>query len=510
MDDKHNKLDDFLRDQFNDSSEDHTWNVPDDRVFENAMQTIAAGKKKKRRGWIILPLLFLAVLIGREYIHNGQVENLEDKITALEESLSTQALTEAANQAASALEENNTISSENNTISSGKNTNDVSSASTPLADAEKSVANSMPSDPESIQKATTSTKRSVTTPPTEFSNNTIDRVEKQQQALAVASDIGTVDEDDLVENEEATLTNRSANESTNWLSPFIDPLSIKGLSIATPQIDIALSSPSIPEAAPTKSVMPLRYGILLGGNQSWLTMKNIPESVNTKLYEYDNHQPGGGVYAFVEKPLSSKLSIQTGLGYQYYQNQSVLEDQFLFESSNVVQMPDGEVYQTDIDVTNPLGDYNTMLEFRVNDQMEDNDVINEYTAMKQKLHTLNLDLIVGYKVLNVGKFDLSVGAGVSVGYLVGLKNDFKMSCFYNGMKQSSQQLSPDQLDDTQKWYGQALGNISIGYQLSDRFSVMLQSQYRTNFTSLRRGTEANGSQTYLHAFSLSAGVGYTF
>ena len=49
MEEKFKKLDDFLRKQLNDASEDRNWNVPDDAIFEKAMRTVAEQKKKKRR-----------------------------------------------------------------------------------------------------------------------------------------------------------------------------------------------------------------------------------------------------------------------------------------------------------------------------------------------------------------------------------------------------------------------------------------------------------------------------
>jgi hypothetical protein len=240
-------------------------------------------------------------------------------------------------------------------------------------------------------------------------------------------------------------------------------------------------------------------------------MKNIPENPGANLYAYDNDQPGAGVYAFIEKPLSKRFSIQAGLGYQYYQNQSILENQFLFDEDNVTMTSGGEeIYQTPLNVINPLGDYSTMIGFRVSDEMQQNDIISEYTSMKQNLHIVHLDLGLGYQVISIDRFDISIGAGLGLGYLAGLKNDFSISCYHNGELQNSQTESPKNLSDSQKWYGQAIGKINVMYHLNSNTGLMLESQYRSGITSLRRGTEVNGSQTYIHALGLSVGLSHSF
>src|SRR6188474_2428009 len=88
MEDRFKKLDNFLREQLNGASEDHTWNVPDDAVFEKAMRTLGEQKKKNRRGWILIPVFIGVGLIASEYFHHQQIESLQDKITILEDKVS--------------------------------------------------------------------------------------------------------------------------------------------------------------------------------------------------------------------------------------------------------------------------------------------------------------------------------------------------------------------------------------------------------------------------------------
>ena len=85
-----------------------------------------------------------------------------------------------------------------------------------------------------------------------------------------------------------------------------------------------------------------------------------------------------------------------------------------------------------------------------------------------------------------------------------------MSCYHEGKLQSSQILTPKKLTHSQRWYSHAIGKFDIGYQINDRTTLNLVALYRGGLTSLRRGTETNGSQTYVHALGLSAGFTQQF
>ncbi len=523
MDDKHNNLDDFLRDQLNDGSENPSWNVPGDHVFENAINALPEKKKNNRRGWIILPLLFLVVFIGREYMHLHQVNKLETKITSLEESASSQSssnliesdladnknsslLTIESEQgvtALSALDQSNTNSSAINIENSLTRTS--SSTSNNSVDIKQKLVLADPINNKGIALSSPHIRVGNNLPtinlnPTKSSN---------QSSFSLTSN---------VENQTNAILDSEENSNTTmgdafklWITPQLYALPISGIKLNFDSHEILVSTaPNINKTRANKFT-PMRYGVLIGGNQSWLTMKNIPANPNMKLYDYDNNQSGSGAYAFIEKPLSNKLSIQAGMGYQQYRNQSVLEDQFLFDNNSVTVMPDGtSMYQTSIDVINPLGDYSTMLSFRISDQMEENDIIKEYTSMKQKLNTVHFDLSLGYKILSLDRFDFSLGAGLGVGYLGGLKNEYSISGYHNAVLQSTTTENPNRLSDSQKWYGQAIGKINITYHLTDHLGLLLESQYRGGINRMRRGTEDNGSQTYIHAFTFSAGLSHSF
>ena len=258
-------------------------------------------------------------------------------------------------------------------------------------------------------------------------------------------------------------------------------------------------------------IPPMRYGILISENQSWYTMKKIPVTQDARLYAYDNSQPGVGIYGFITKPISSKFSLQTGVGYHIYQNKSIQENRLFFDVQKVIQMPDGQsIYQTDFNLMNPLGDYSTLLNFRVSDQMHQNDLIEENTTIKQILHALSLDLCLNYKMISGKHFDISLGTGISLGYRSGLKNEFNVSFYHNDILQKKQTELPDHLNNVRRWFGQALGKLSIEYHPSDRFGILLESQYNAGITSLHNGRATNISQTYLHSFMISTGVTHDF
>src|SRR5678816_468218 len=116
-------------------------------------------------------------------------------------------------------------------------------------------------------------------------------------------------------------------------------------------------------------------------------------------------------------------------------------------------MPNGQsMYQEDYDVMNPIGGYNMLLEFRVSEQMHQDDTIVEYSENEQTIHSVMLDLGVRYDLLTLPHVKVSLGTGFGLGYIAGLKNAFNVSTYYNGILQKSQMETPDELNDVNRWY----------------------------------------------------------
>ena len=151
-----------------------------------------------------------------------------------------------------------------------------------------------------------------------------------------------------------------------------------------------------------------------------------------------------------------------------------------------------------------------LLEFRVSDPMQQNDTIVEYSENKQTIQSVMLDLGVRYDLLSLPHVKVSLGTGFGLGYIAGLKNEFNVSTYYNGILQKSQMETPGELNNVNRWYGQWLGNLSVGYYPTERLGFILNGQYNAGLTSIRDGGSANGPLTFLHSFSLSAGISNSF
>lgn len=543
MEERFKKLDNFLLEQLNGASEDHAWNVPDDAIFEKAMRTVAEQKKKKRGGWILIPILMGAGLIVSEYFHHRQIETLQGKITTLEDKFSRESST--ADPLASTTSDIKEVSSSPQTTSSGGNAeknsvdaNDISTSTqlAPSPNATLSSESHNPSSPsssntQSLDKKSTKQK-SIATPATSTGKkpmkvaSTTDQTKSNQLPINSGSDQPqSVDPsknmvaNSLTPDESKTVMIPETGVpgliyTSIWITVPITSLELKELETqeTSPFVmpAIAANAPGSLQK-PTLPVYVMHYGILLGGNQSWLTMTNIPPVTHALLYDYDNNQPGFSMQGFVNKPFSPKFSVEAGLGYNVYRNKSILEDQFLFDSGSVTMMPNGEaMYQTEYNVMNPIGEYEMLLEFRAIDQMQQNDTIVEYTNIEQVIHSVMLDLGVHYDLLTLNHVKISLGTGFGLGYIAGLKNEFNVSTYYNGIFQESQMETPDHLNMVNSWYGQWLGNLNIGYYPSDRLGIILRAQYNAGLTSIRHGGNANGPLTFLHSFGLSAGVTNTF
>ena len=544
MEERFRKLDNFLREQLNGASEDHTWNVPDDAIFEKAMRTVAAQKKKKRRGWILIPIFLGAGLMVSEYFHHRQIENLQGKIATLEDKFSRESSTTDPLSSTSSNPEEISSSPQSTTSSGKEEKNSLAAASeistntqrTPNPNASLSPSSNKPTIPSASKNQSSDKKltnaKSATTPttgtsklPLEIASNT-DQTESNEFPTNDGSDQPiNVDlsknmvANSLIPGESKTIiiaeTGVPGMTYTNiWMTVPIAMLDLKELETQEASDFVMSAIEANPTGSLQKTTLPvdvMHYGLLLGGNQSWLTMTNIPTLPDALLHNYDNSQPGFSMQGFVNKPFSPKFSIQAGLGYDVYRNKSILEDQFLFDSGSVTMMPNGEsMYQTDYNVINPIGEYEMQLEFRASDQMHQNDTIVEYTNIEQVIHSLMLDLGIHYDLLTLNHVKISLGTGFGLGYMAGLKNEFNVSTYYNSILQESQMETPDQLNNVKRWYGQWLGNLNIGYYPSDRLGIILRAQYNAGLTSIRDGGSANGPLTFLHSFGLSAGVSNSF
>jgi len=543
MEERFKKLDNFLREQLNGASEDHSWNVPDDAVFDKAMRTVAAQKKKKRKGWILIPIFLGAGLIVSEYLHHRQIETLQGKITTLEDKFSKESsTTDPISSTSLNLPE---ISSSPQITTSGikEEKNSFASASelstnrqiTPSPKASLSSESHNPSSTSaskngSIEKKSTKQKSLMA----QTNNTSKLPLEISNSNQAQSNEFPTNGGSDKPANVDASK-NMVANplipgESKTgkipetgvpgmtytdyWMTVPIATLVLKELETQETSAFVMPAIAANPTGSIQKTTLPvyvMHYGLLLGGNQSWLTMTNIPPTGDALLYNYDNSQPGFSMQGFVNKPFSPRFSVQAGLGYDVYRNKSILEDQFLYDSGNVTMMPNGEsMYQTDYNVINPIGEYEMQLEFRAIDQMHQNDTIVEYTSIKQVIHSVMLDLGLHYDLWTFNHVKISLGTGFGLGYMAGLKNEFNISTYYNGILQENQMETPDHLNNVKRWYGQWLGNLNIGYYPTDRLGIILRAQYNAGLTSIRDGGSADGPLTFLHSFGLSAGVSNNF
>jgi hypothetical protein len=541
MEDQNNKLDRFLRRHLNDTSEDQNWNVPDDAIFEKAMQAVANEKKKKRKTWLLIPLLLLSGLMANEYMHNRQIKILEGKINHLEDSLSIASQNEDGitssleNHQKSDLSSSTTSSRGNqvvqvntsgDTIAFSAEANpeiaiptsssiDAGGATSrvPTSQHTQSKRKSTPLEPnrsafqiQNLPATIPASTTSISTPSVPETTLTVDHSGNHVGHL--------IGNESLYAGDASHTSISGIRTADQWMTAPIPSLDVKGVSskanlppaisvITDNVLDLAKSS------TPSKPVF--RYGVLGGINQSWMTMKNIPLNQDAYLHDYDNSQTGTSFYGFVNKSISAKFSAQGGLGYHAYLNRSALESRFLFDTDNVVQVPDGDpLYQTDIDLMNPIGDFNAPLEFRVTDQMNEEDVMTEHTTIEQTLQSVRLDLQLQGTMLTINNFTVSLGTGLGLAYRSGLKNTFNVSTYHNNILQKTQTEAPDHLTNVRRWYVQWLGSLNLEYTITDRFGFIFSSQYARGLTSIRNTPNTNGPLTFVHAFSISAGLTRTF
>jgi hypothetical protein len=496
MEDKFNKLDNFLRRHLHDTSENQNWNVPDDAIFEKAMRTVAEGKKKKRGGLILLPFFLAAALLVSEYIvHNREVKMLQGKITTLEDNLSRESADDDLAPSTKSSSATGSMVSTTSDVDHGQTKTNPSTA--------RRNNQNKPGQGKTTAE-TLATANAI--PPSSSSalNSNVD----EASSSSVDHSVSPM-ESKPGESAHENITNTSLTNT--WVTNPIRALEAGGVEKETTPVLIILPDPVVSQQTESSPVYAMQFGLLLGANQSWLTMKNIPPTGNAYLHEYDNSQPGFSMNAFVNKPFSPKFSWQAGLGYNVYNSKSILEDQFLLDLDNVTPMPDGQyIYQTDYNLVNPIGEYSMMLDFRMSGNMQENDTIVEYTTIEQTFQSVMLDLGIHYDLVTLGDFKVTLGTGLGLGYRSGLKNVFNVFTYYNDILQKKEMETSDYMYNVNRWHLQLLGNVNLAYYPTKRLGIILSTQYNGGLTSIRGGGSDNGPLTFIHAFSLSAGISHGF
>jgi hypothetical protein len=333
-------LDNFLREHLSDAPENRAWNVPDDAIFEKAMRSVADEKRKKRRGWILVPVLLMSILMVTEYLHTLQIQKLQGKITALENNMAKESpgADPLASSSSNTMDvksslpvapsagslESNAPASQNNTTSSSQDLTNPNTISSPTSGSPSvgsasnatSLNNGLNKSRQAPSEAGSSKRslRNKSTTPLNARPNALPLSPGAEPSLtleapeSVPSEPGAQGPPASMQVYDTVIPDNSF--AAGWVTDPITSLVLTGVEKEEVVILPPLVTPVVSTQNKPLPVYVMSYGLLLGVNQSWLTMKNITPAPDANLYNYDNSQPGFSMSGFVNKPFSRKFSLQ--------------------------------------------------------------------------------------------------------------------------------------------------------------------------------------------------------
>ncbi len=394
-------------------SGDGYWNIPPDRIFDDAITQVNNVKQERRRRiFIILFMVFLGLIIGfgvlktKRHIDNlnSQVANLEAQMASSNNQNKIEVKTDQTN---SEFPKTSHLNNENQ-IEEGEATSDTSSelfnhikkenqSHIPVINFNHQVIpNSLITIPDDVYDLEESENFSdnIETEPIERS---IIILENYPRLAGLFSLIDFPD-----------LSSHKIKELNFGLNPFV-PYQEKQEELNVEHNDY------------------FELGIFGVSNFSSLSMNNISGEETFILSYYDQLKRGKGIGVEFSYRINPKFAIIASLSFNQLRNISKLEDTHLYDkSSETINSSGVSFYNSQVDMMTPLGNYKSSMTFEVDSEnIAHLDPITNITNLQQELSVVNSTIGIRYMPLVKQKIELFIGTGYSLS---------SMSSFNNSME----------------------------------------------------------------------------
>ncbi len=498
MEDNYDKLDDFFRRSMQDHTPDDSWNVPSNSLFENSISQIKIERPKWYRNKALFLLPFLFIFVSGTYLiivnlnpSSPQTalinENINDNLEQLK--AENNAL---KHQIASLTESNSKLQEDVIELSNSTTKNNVQLKSL----ISNQIATYPSKDIASLKSGTNSDLTKDIKQRVVSNNKTTGYVHSHLKVTPVLHD----DKSNAINSTEnsihypALLSVLPKINYTNNLS------SNKTLLFPLSKIELAESS---------NHKRNYFVGVSLGVNSSWLTMNKIPKGDMEQVTDYEkSHSCYGAMVNFGYK-VNTRWRLVADVSYNRYVSKSKSKYDFFYNEENVYTDQNGlEMYKANLPMMNPLGDYDANLSFRVNNTMQQNELIKEKTQTRQMLDAVALNLGADYSLLKYSKFRFIIGAGFGVTAKVNLKNEFDISIYIDDkLKHNTLEVTND-MKGVNPLVLNGYLKAGLDYMINDHLSIGIETVGLKSFTSLRNSWPNGGPKTYLNAFNSTVGMKY--
>ena len=448
-------------------SGDGYWNIPPDRVFDEAMIDVAAiaNSRKRRRRRIGAIILFLVGLLACIGFINDHINNLHTRIQELEAEIKNSAFAESNHTKEVSFEE--------------EPPSDIASIDIPLTEPENNVDNNSALPTQSI--------------------NRVDNISNTVSTKMAAQSLSATEDVDIIEDASFML-NETIPHGLLSLQLIERKISAVNYASGIPALRLNSSIPAVNNQEEdnriTLAFIPTTY-------LSWARMDNITPG-SYSLTKYGNLRSSYGAQLYASVPLSDSWSLTGGLSYSTIRNQSELNDQFEYDENNQYSNNHGlQMYASNIEVMTPLGMHENSASFDVsNFGLHDGSIVGNHTYLDQSIRiiSLNTGIRKSFKLSN--KLSAFAGAGMSYSLIENYCSDMQMH-FYDGTEMIDE-LSFHSEDGSglNKHFISLNGEFGFNLALSQDWGINLTGTYSRGMTDLTKGP----GRTFMNFVGIGTGI----
>ncbi len=466
----HDEINKIFQSKLKDTdSGDGYWNIPPDRIFDDAMVEVASIRvaKRKRRRRVAIIFFFVASGLLSGWLLNEHVKELNARILQLEHIVES-------------------------------NTNSISNAKT-IESKESIIVDSNNKSELSSEDLSESTQIRVSKNRALQQSSILPSFQMEGSSLSeTAEAIRSEEKTHVILEQEAIRSNMHeilAMQSLDRLSTSLV------YSSFVPEMHIELAS------VESSSEAEAQYDVLLSLTPTtyfaWATMDNVPAG-DYALTEYGNLTVSQALQFMAAFPISKRLSLTGGISYGAIRNQSRLKDQFEYDMNNEYSNPNGQqMYASDIDIMTPLGMYANATNFDVsNRSFQDGSIIENKTMLDQSIRVFSFFSGIRNSFKISERLSAYAGVGLSYSIIEDYCTDMQMQLYDGSDMIDEFYIHSEDASLINGDYFSVNGEMGVTFALGNNWGVNLSGTYNHGLTDLTRGS----SRTFFNYVGFGTGV----
>lgn len=477
------------------------WDVPNDSVLDNVLQTVNTPKENKKRRpiWVWLSLSGL-ILISFTYFlldSTNEIDKLNQQITEL------------------------SISSENHL-----NSRQSSSENLIIPIVEKASENSSPivnqnsKEPQNsgnVKLASVIKTKTINQKTKSFSDIKKPASSSSLKKGLFNSNISNQDglsynnnvvNKSLVKNIPIVEKSSEALRSISLLEylPFLEFINLTVISHPS----LTMNDPVI-DKKEENSIEKISGFITLGHLYSSLQMTNLPE-VDYSLTDYDQFYGGWNLGTGIQYQISEKVQIGGSLNYSVIKNESNFEEDVAYLKSNETTSTGGDVlYNMSLDIVSPTGSHSEDLSMDVTNQdFQDGELLSSRAHIWQDFKTISLTGYGSYRLFQLNDITLDLQGGLGLNYLASANQKMELDMMYEQDMMMSKTIITENRYDLEDFYINGQLGLRIQKPISENWFLGINSGINRSLTPIRKDNSFNESKTYIGGFQSSINLGYRF